>query len=488
MTEKELEILFRKKFDERQVEFNPAAWEGAERLIVEGEKRARRRVVMGWSAAASVALVLGLTSWSVINTQQYEPMDGPAIAWPTQNLMDESTINAIADESNTTEFPTAAPAADETYGISSATNDQSDEVEFEVQESNNGQTTEVIEVVEQDEVSVSSTVAAESDASSENIAGTTDESFESLAGSQPDLQEIVEVQPSKTTSESPVTFVDGVRLRQSSSTGNTPVSETAGAENTTTTESLASNAKSSDAASIDPSELVDDEADMEMAETQEGAVANRADESSAPIIQRPRHRVAAWSVGAELGASGSLLTNGNSDWGMGFYAGVPVEFAFAENWAVGSGVFYSQRSSYGQTDAEETVQYGFGRRMIREEFTSAGLAFVEMPLTLIRTFGNNEIELGGYVGYKVSEWGTTTTTVESSLNPSETTEYNSIPSNSGSSDWDAGIKMGYAYRIDERWRITAQGVVGILDGFADANGDLNQHVQLRVGARYMLGL
>ncbi|NVK28172.1 MAG: PorT family protein [Flavobacteriia bacterium] len=446
MTEKELEILFRKKFDERTVEFNPAAWEGAERLIIAGEKRRRRRAIIGWSTAASVAAVLGFTAFSVVNSPT-EAVAPNAIAWPSQS---ESTVPAIE---------TVSPDNNQADPASMAI----DEGTIAEPQSRSGYNEPIAgESVEAPAANSTSEFTVASSSSTTDVEDATTMSVFSEETSLSENQVVQSVVVQNSTSVQVPSDNDEVRdgevaeSTESSSTGD--VNSTSRPEETV---------------------LTDDAPEEETL---------AAAEDDNPIIQRPRHRVMRWSFGLEGGLNVSSMSNGNLDMVPSFYGGIPVELAFAENWMIRSGVFYSHRASYGQSEADDYTTYSFGRRTVTKEFTSSRLGYVEMPLTAVYSIGNHEVELGGYAGMRVLEVGNTTSIVDNGIEPATATTYNALTTESGSAPIDAGLRFGYAYRLTERWRITAYGTMGLLDGYDDPNSGMNRQVQLRFGARYMLGL
>ncbi|KAB2810087.1 outer membrane beta-barrel protein [Phaeocystidibacter luteus] len=459
MTEKELEILFRKKFNERTVEFNPAAWEGAERLIIAGEKRRRRRAIIGWSTAASVAAILGFTAFSVVNSPS-DTIAPNAIAWPSQS---ETTIPTIENEADNAELPQADPAA--------VAFDDSEIVEPQPRSGYN-------EPQPDENLVAPSTNVASANNTSNNTANNS--SFTQTEVSQTTTQSVA-------VSQSQVAQVSTVQ-----NTSNTEVASTLGNEsNLGVAETTPDLSEDNSEEAVTTKEVVAANTSSDVTETADEAgeeVAMAAEDDQSPIVQRPRHRVMRWSFGLEGGLNMSSMSNGNYSTVPSFYGGIPVELAFAENWMVRSGVFYSHRASYGQSKADDFTSYSFGRRTVSREFTSSRLGYIELPITAVYALGDHEIEFGGYAGIRVLEVGTTTSVVENGLEPATVTTYNALTTESGSAPVDAGLRFGYAYRLTERWRITAYGTVGLLDGFDGPNSGMNRQVQLRVGTRYMLGL
>lgn len=418
MTEKELEILFRKKFNEREVEFNPAAWEGAEALIVAGEQRKRRRAVVAWSAAATVATVIGLSVWGAFSAPQYQPVNGQMIAWPSEDVNDGYEAMDVESIANTDV---------QSNSSSDLAADNSDHTSSEVSEAS--------------EVNANVTVETNSLASTANTTAF-------AAADEAQREELLTVELASL----------GIAHVEDESLSATPTNLPA----------------------IDLLDM-EDEATTVVASTE-------TTEDDSPIISRPRHRVQAWSVGAELGATGSMLTGGDLGWKPAYYLGIPVEFSFAENLTLNSGLFYSQRTSYGIMEQEEMIQYGFGSTSVRRDFTSLATGYLEVPMTIAYNFNNHELALGGYLGYEVLEYGTTKVVEETSLSPARVDSYLSRRENPEGKNLDYGLKFGYAYRVDDRWRVTAQGLYGLGDGYGDESSGINRHVQLRLGVRYMIGL
>lgn len=418
MTEKELEILFRKKFDERNVEFNPAAWKGAERLIIAGEKRRRRRAIVAWSSAATAALVVGLSVWGGLNTPRYQPINNQLIAWPTQTDTD-ADVSGIAN----------AQTVDEATIIEPATSASS-------------------------EVTTGGTPVQLSDAQ-----------IGSDIASAGDVNPAVadQVTSPSTTSSSLIVDVDDATL--------TSVERTEEAVNVS---SLA----------LSNIEVLTPELQVPSEEYQETTTASE----SAPIIQRPRHRVSSFAFGAEAGLNVSEVSNGQLGWKPAFYAGIPVEYAFAENMMLRSGLFYSQRAGHGMSESEEMIDYGFGRRTVTREYQNVLAGYLELPLSFGYNLGKNELEVGAYIGMRVLELSDVKSEESATLQTANVNNYLARRSNPSSELIDYSVRVGYAYRVDERWRITAQGTYGLMDTYDSDLSGLNRHVQLRLGVRYMLGL
>lgn len=421
MTEKELEILFRKKFDERTVEFNPAAWQGAERLIIEGEKRRRRRAIVAWSSAATAALVVGLSVWGGLNTPQYQPVNDQMIAWPTQTesavpVIEESTQPVV--EANSSDIASTSAGEVVTGGAPSQFGDAEIGSSIAAVDVNQNTTGEIV-------------ANGDNDAASQ---------ITELEGANTTTQNT----PLQTELESAI-FVEGLSIAT---------------------------------IEVESPELTEPTTEFHAAPTT----------TSTPIIQRPRHRVQALAVGAEAGLNVSEVSNGSLGWRPAFYAGIPVEYAFAENMMLRSGLFYSQRTGHGMTETEERIDYGFGRTTFTREYKNIIAGYVELPLAFAYTIGKSELEIGGYAGLRVLELSDVQTEENATLQTANVNNYLARRSNPSSEMIDYGVRLGYAYRVDERWRITAQGTYGLMDTYDSDLTGINRHVQLRLGVRYMLGL
>lgn len=441
MTEKELEKLFREKFEGRTYEFNPAAWAGAEKLIVEGERRKRRRAVFAWSAAASVALVAGLTSWNAMTSPE---MAAPnQVAWPSEPVSADVQSMAVED-------------ADET---STPTDLSSEEVE----------------TTSRADVSFNA-VAAETNTQSTSTAsqaGVTLSSPSNGVASSADVSHTIAMASTSNT----------VSSAYSRSRAEEEVASTFSEEVVVLNQTKFADV-SYTIASVD--DITESAAYMESQRDQSETVDNTAEEDGSPIIIRPKHNSQPISVGVDVGLNASSLTGGSNGWIPAFYGGAAVNYAFNSTWSLESGLIYSRRSSFGNSETSSTTTYGFGSTRIDMEVDAKWVDYFEMPLLARFRAGNHEFEAGAYAAYKAFGVSRVTRTISSPTASTETDTYWSQDDDDRNSTWDYGLRVGYAYIISDRWRITASGVVGMTDGFAFANSGFNQHLQLRVGGRYML--
>lgn len=437
MTEKELEKLFREKFEGRTYEFNPAAWEGAEKLIVEGERRKRRKAVMAWSAAASVALVAGLTSWNALTAP--EAIAPNTVAWPSEDVSTE--VQTMASESS--ESSVAVPV-----------------IEAEESTLSNASTSEV-EVIETFAASTTSSDAGE---------------VESATSSTQTITSEVVVADVATVNAMPTTTMAVVSEESTNSFATLETSELSPAE----LEGVSGNVNFTDA-------LERSAASLEAKNAVADATPVMDDDEDDDVIVRPKHTDHAISYGVDAGLTASTLTGGSRGWTPSYFGGGFVNYALNSTWSLESGLTYSRRSSYGDDEQSSTVTYGFGSTRIDMNVKSTWVDYFELPLSVRYTMGDHSMEAGAYAAYKLYGVSRVTRTTESQDEGTSTETYWAQDQNDHNTTWDYGVRVGYAYRITDRWRITASGVVGMTDGFAFANSGFNQHLQFRLGARYTLG-
>lgn len=232
-------------------------------------------------------------------------------------------------------------------------------------------------------------------------------------------------------------------------------------------------------------ELVEDVTTVDAATESVTPVASS--EAAAPIITRPRYVNAGWRVGAEAGIMGSELTSSMLGMNLYGFAGVVVDYQWSEHWALMSGLGWSHRSSYGSEQTYDQTSYGFGVRQEHIEVQAHSADFLELPVILAYVFGNSRVEVGGYVAYLVGDNSRVTRTVTTSLENTRTESYMARGYDNGNANWDAGLRLGYAYSLGDHWQITASGLMGLTDAFeAPVESSVNRHVQLRVGARYLI--
>ncbi len=464
MTEKELEKLFRKKFDERVVEFNPAAWEGAERLIIAGERRKRRRAIMAWSTAAVFAGFGALTFWSVTNTPLYTPNPQQMIAWPSEPDLNDVDINTIASEEP--EDETVSP--DEVYELNQedllAVESASDQYGFA--NSNSENASAVLSDATQSETQVVG--------SSAGLGRTVLSEVESIQTSSTELasrntqvlaMSEERVEPNEANLESPV-----VVSAEISEPVNSIVNSGIEGEDVTN--------------SIEEIVAVDNVSTEEIALERSSELTPA---SVADVVERPKHRVNEWSIGLTSGVGAAHVTEGNLGWKPSFFGGLAAEWAFAENLSLQTGVVYAQRSSTGFETSESYIDYNFGSTRVERRVTSLNTSFLEVPISIQYSLHQHEFLAGTYVGYKLMETGTTESTITENTSV-QNDNYRTIIDAGSANDWDFGVQLGYAYRVDEHWRISATALMGLGDQFSAYPESMNQHVQLRLGVRYMLGL
>ncbi|GGH68688.1 outer membrane beta-barrel protein [Phaeocystidibacter marisrubri] len=418
MTEKELEKLFRKKFEGRTFEFNPAAWEGAEKLIVQGERRKRRRVIASWSAAASVALIGGLMSWNAMTTPE-SPANN-AVAWPSMEA--NADVETIASQSESTP--------------------------------------------------------------SRNVGG------EPADASSPQVESRSGGDESSASTTSLASHASSIRGRSDQSSSETSFARAEMSDNMSfeSQELLVVDAKSYTyrADELALAGLTESDESM-MYEIADVSAVNEFDErSEEEVINRPRHSVKPWTVAVEGGVNMTSMTGGARGMTPSYYGGGLVNYSLNDTWGVQSGLTYARRSSFGDSRASSTVDYGFGSTRIDVTVQSKWVDYLELPVSATYAFGDHQLEAGIYAAYKLMGMSKVTRTTEATNARSTTDTYLAQDTDDDNSDFDMGLQMGYAYRVSDRWKITANGVVGLTDGFAFENSGNNQHLQFRLGGRYML--
>lgn len=467
MTEKELEKLFRKKFDERVVEFNPAAWEGAERLIIAGERRKRRRAIMAWSTAAVFAGFGALTFWSVTNTPLYTPNPQQMIAWPS-----EPDLNTIASEEPEDETVSpdeayelnqedllAVESASDQYGFANSNSENASAVlpdatqsETQVVSSSTGLGRIVLSEVENIQTSSTEmTVSSPAELASRN-SQVLAMSEERVEPNEANLESLVVV--SAEISE-PVNSI--VNSGNEGEDVTNSIEEIVAVDNVSTEEITLERSSELTPASV------------------------------ADVVERPKHRVNEWRIGSTGGVGAAHVTKGNLGWRPSFFGGLAAEWAFAENLSLQTGLVYAQRSSTGFETSESYIDYNFGSTRVERRVTSLNTSLLEVPISIQYSLHQHEFLAGTYVGYKLMETGTTESTITENTSV-QNDNYRTIINAGSANDWDFGVQLGYAYRVDEHWRISATALMGLGDQFSAYPESMNQHVQLRLGVRYMLGL
>lgn len=454
MTEKELEQLFRKKFDERTFEFNPAAWQGAEKLIVEGEKRKRRRAVVAWSAAASVLVMGGIMTYNMLTLPDLGTT-GPQIAWPSTHEAAAPSASDMAVETD----PTTARFEDNTV-----TEPVADEAT---------PTTTLNRSTSNTEVATASTTAQSSQTADVNTGSDISNVIAAV-----DQTSAIEANPAAAQGVQNTTpeFVEGIQV-------NNRVTNTIDARPT------ASNIESADVSSVSTREVQNTNNSPEVVasdvalETPVGDTED--DEAAPPIVERPKHVVQPWTFGVEGGVNMTELSGSTRGMVPALYGGLFAGYRFSDSWGIQSGATYARRSSTGETQNMSTKDYGFGLTTVDVEVTSSTVDYLEIPVLMSYQAGRHQVTAGGYAAFKVSNSSHVDRTVTGTISGTENESYYAQGYEDNTTPVDFGLSLGYAFRLTDRWLISASGNMGLADAYT-MDDAFNQHLQIRLGAKYTL--
>lgn len=412
MTEKELEILFQKKFKERAVEFNPEAWKGAEKLIIEGERRRRTRKIVAWTSVAAIVLMGGAMSW---NMTQIPNESVPAIvSWPNST----PKVESISNQEPVSELPTAP-----------------------------------LEVDLKAEVSIPTLTSSDASVESSDLSTASVTTLPIEAGLLEDASEATFREDLLTVASRSFQEIEEYSVE--------------------------------DLPSLQRPLLLN----LFVVADPENAIfveVPKPEDIAAPVIFAPKHIVEPLSVSLLGGLNFTQLLNSQSGMKSSFFGGLEAEYTLSSNSFVELQLIYARRASFGTSENQSTVLYGFGSTTIQKSSTSLWVDYIELPFSYGYSIGDHSLRAGMYGAYKAYSLSKVVQANRASNESSTVDSYWAKSSMDHNSNWDFGIQLGYKYHWNSRWSLIMSGSYGLMDGFTLADSGMNQHLQCRAGLTYRI--
>ncbi len=377
----ELDRFFKDKLDNRQIEFNEAHWQEAEKML---DRQGKKRPAWMWWIALGILLLLGGTWWGL--SRYSVSAKGP-----------ENTIPEVADvvlEEQSTALPSDAVKATQT---NENTNDSeltttgsplaSPELKSErdqshmVKEDVDEEVIQGVQSISQDKTIAGNTPAKQSG----ELANDT-----SIAGNEePEIGRIEEDGQSALEEEN-VAVVDlaNEQLVQEQNIENTNTSK---AQNT---EEQSQNTLNIDEKTTKPFALLEAISVMNPGFLD---VPKSATNFRDPYkIKTPTQLSLGFHAMATLYPS---FESGNQRL-IGSNLGLDVRFSGRSPWGFRTGLNYRIRGGqFSFTDSLSEVTYGFGRSEKQYTLTPRSVHYLELPLAVSYRFRQHEIQAGGQIGY-----------------------------------------------------------------------------------------
>ncbi len=224
------------------------------------------------------------------------------------------------------------------------------------------------------------------------------------------------------------------------------------------------------------------------------------------------------SVGPEVGLNILPLTTNEigSDYGLGFHGGIKYQFTINEQFALSSGVYYSQlRHTYVGADTslhssiellDGLIPEGIDLNTYTEIEGRTSLNYIQLPVTASYSWNGLGISLGGYVGYRVNglrkerivertpfmqildiESFDTTGFISMFLPPPFTENYETFSNMDNYQNWDYGLIGKLSYQMDPVV-FTATYTFGLPDHRIDYEGDLEANRYYQFSVAYLVPL
>ena len=367
MTEKELQKLFRKKFAEREVPYNPDAWAGVEKMLDRAATPwyARKSFLVKGVAAtlATAAVVVTIFSWPSSNQPTIAPNTAPVVSPETeQTSVTEPT--ASEQESNAAASFEPSSGANDVKGAETL-----------------------------DSKPVSEPVA---DGSSFTSASPSDNSTSGVS------------QENTNNSTQQAGSVDATSAAMASSTNNNAAPSTTNARKDIPFASMdGQSRKAYSPLTLEKRNARESGGDILIQDNPSSRFLimclpkSQGEEYIEPAVGPKRNWLSSsWQYGL-LGmlGSGEQWSNTNqssstvlSSWSLGGQ----MRWNFSENWSIESALLYSRRNDLQLERKIEGVTYGFGADRQRVNVEASAADMIEMPLMLGNTIAKGHLLKAGY--------------------------------------------------------------------------------------------
>ncbi len=184
-----------------------------------------------------------------------------------------------------------------------------------------------------------------------------------------------------------------------------------------------------------------------------------------------------------LGTSPSL-TASNLLYTAGFYYSVNV----AKNFNISTGLSYRSKSGKGVELSRTQTTYGFGKTERTETLALDRLHYIDLPLEVSYDIkGKHSIIAGASIGYLAGVRSSLATKNEESLYASSEESKNTWNYRDGLNNFDANLRLGYDYQLQNNLSIGGMVQYGLLDITNDQTFnvvDNSNNLEVRVTLKY----
>lgn len=411
MTEKELETLFRKKLENRTVEFDPKSWEKMKPMLKDFKASP-----VWWKTrqAALVSGIIGVSAAVYFTNQSSESSQ----ALPSSN--DIAVEKALDIESSTeaktlTVSPTEIESANQNISNSESNHQEFTQVNTSQESLTN---TDDLSLVTNESNKSSSTLdnSVASNNYSQNV-NTTTNSFEDISSATTSSNRYFNTQ-----------FYDEVE-----NPGN----------------------------QVADLIIIPDMSDYDVEEEKP------EDEIiiSKPNSQKSRSTMQELILLAGFNASAAYdsYAMDNKSPGVSYFFGAEYNYYFTPRYSIKTGLNFASHAKVECLRIASEKTYDFGYTKVTEHVRTKNFQFLEIPLTLGVNFSpKTSLHVGGYASMMVNMENEITTVTETPLSLEQVVE-NRNGYTDAFSNWDAGLKAGMTYRISNRFLLGVEGTFGLVD-------------------------
>jgi hypothetical protein len=133
-------------------------------------------------------------------------------------------------------------------------------------------------------------------------------------------------------------------------------------------------------------------------------------------------------------------------------AGIEYAFAMSGTFSLHAGLGYRLSDARGISSSSEQIDYGFGKKVVREQHETSELHFVDMPFDIrVASARMGYLFTGVRFSFLANVKSNVLRSEEVSLVEPNATTSVSWGDKSNFKEWNAGLRLGYGYSIGNRW-------------------------------------
>ncbi len=184
-----------------------------------------------------------------------------------------------------------------------------------------------------------------------------------------------------------------------------------------------------------------------------------------------------------LGSTGQLSAN-NFLYTAGFYYNIET----TQNISISTGLGYRSKSGKGIELIRTQTEYGFGKTETTETLALNRLHYIDLPVELRYDIkGQHSVFAGASLSYLAGVKSALTTTHEESLQSSTNSTENTWNYQDGLNKLDAGVRLGYDYKLNQNLSIGGMVQYGLMDITSNETfevQDNSNNMEVRVTLKY----